>query len=59
MALVGATTELGVVVAALAAGGWWLDGKLGTSPWLMLVGLAVGLIGETYKLWRLGRRFFR
>ena len=29
--------------------GWWLDGKFGTSPWLLLVclmfGLAAGMVG--------------
>ena len=23
--------------------GWWLDGKLGTRPWLMVVGMVVGM----------------
>ncbi|MFT7617926.1 MAG: F0F1-type ATP synthase assembly protein I [Planctomycetota bacterium] len=32
-------TELG----ALTALGWWLDGKCGTGPWLMVVGSALGL----------------
>ena len=25
--------------------GWWLDGKLGTSPWLLLVGIFLGAAG--------------
>lgn len=25
------------------AGGFWLDGRLGTSPWLSLLGFALGL----------------
>ncbi|MBI5545601.1 MAG: AtpZ/AtpI family protein [Deltaproteobacteria bacterium] len=24
-------------------GGWWLDGKLGTSPWLVIVGAVLGI----------------
>ena len=24
-------------------GGWWMDGRFGTSPWLTLLGLAFGL----------------
>lgn len=51
--------EFTAVTAALAGLGWWLDGKWGTDPWLMIIGLAMGLIGGTYKLWRLGRIFFR
>jgi len=35
--------------------GNWLDGKLRTSPWLMLVGLVLGFVTagrETYKIYR-------
>lgn len=51
--------EFTAVTSALAGIGWWLDSKWGTDPYLMIVGLAMGLIGGTYKLWRLGRIFFR
>jgi F0F1-type ATP synthase assembly protein I len=30
--------------------GWWLDGKLGTSPWLLLVGIFFGAAGGFYSL---------
>jgi F0F1-type ATP synthase assembly protein I len=30
--------------------GWWLDGKLGTSPWLLLVGIFLGAAGGFYSL---------
>jgi F0F1-type ATP synthase assembly protein I len=36
--------ELGIAVALGAMFGRWLDGKLGTDPWMLLVGLAIGLI---------------
>lgn len=42
----------------MTALGWWLDQKWGTKPWLMFTGMAVGLIGEVYKLWRIGRKYF-
>jgi F0F1-type ATP synthase assembly protein I len=29
----------------LGAVGWWLDGKLGTEPWLLLVGIFLGATG--------------
>jgi F0F1-type ATP synthase assembly protein I len=45
--------------AGLALIGWWLDGKYETAPWLMLVGLAMGLIGGTYKLYNTGKQFFK
>ena len=35
--------------------GNWLDGKLGTRPWLALVGLALGFVAggrETYQIYR-------
>ena len=30
--------------------GWWLDGKLGTSPWLLLLGIFLGAAGGFYSL---------
>jgi ATP synthase protein I len=36
--------ELGIAVAIGALFGRWLDGKLGTEPWMLLVFLLVGLI---------------
>lgn len=36
--------ELGIAVALGALFGRWLDGKLGTEPWLLLVFLIIGLI---------------
>lgn len=42
--------QFALVVALLAAGGWWLDKKLGTSPLLGFLGLMLGFgIG----LWQL------
>lgn len=58
MALLGAGVELAASVVVLTLAGWWADGKLGTEPWLLLTGLALGMVGGTYKLWRLGKRFF-
>ena len=59
MALAGVGMELGATVALLALGGWWLDTKLGTSPWLMLGGALIGLVGSLYNIWRVGRRYFK
>jgi len=36
--------ELGIAVAIGALFGRWLDGKLGTEPWMLLVFLVIGLI---------------
>ena len=35
--------ELGISVAIGALFGGWLDGKLGTAPWMLLVFLVIGL----------------
>lgn len=36
--------ELGIAVILGLLFGWWLDGKLGTAPWMMLLFLVFGLI---------------
>ncbi len=36
--------ELGISVALGLWFGWWLDGKLGTAPWMMLLFLVFGLV---------------
>jgi ATP synthase protein I len=55
--LVGLAASLGFsIVATLVvciAGGLLLDEWLGTSPWLTLTGVALGLIGAGYQLWEL------
>jgi F0F1-type ATP synthase assembly protein I len=42
--------ELGMIFAVLALGGWWIDRKLGTSPWLLLLGCFIGIVGGLYRL---------
>ncbi len=59
MSLMGAGLELGGVVALMALMGWWLDNKFETTPWLMLGGALIGIVGGIYNLWKLGRRFFK
>lgn len=44
--------ELGLIFAVLALGGWWLDRKLDTSPWLLLLGCLIGIVGGLYRLIR-------
>lgn len=56
--LMGAGVELAAVVGVLALLGWWLDGRYGTQPFLLLLGLLVGVVGGIYNLWRLAKRFF-
>jgi F0F1-type ATP synthase assembly protein I len=49
---------LEAVFAILIAGGlgYWADSRWGTSPWLLLVGFAVGFGSFVLRLIRLGRQ---
>jgi F0F1-type ATP synthase assembly protein I len=49
---------LEAVFAILIAGGigYWADGRFGTSPWLLILGFAVGFGSFVLRLFRLGRR---
>ena len=59
MAMLGAGIEMGLTVGLMTLGGWWLDGKLGTSPWLLITGALLGTIGSIYNLWKQGQRQFK
>lgn len=48
--------ELGLSIAVGYFGGRWLDGKLGTEPWLQWFGLALGLAAGARSLYRVVRR---
>lgn len=41
--------QLALAVVVFFFIGRWLDGKLGTAPWLMLAGLLVGIAGGMIK----------
>jgi F0F1-type ATP synthase assembly protein I len=43
---IGASTSLVAAVGGFALAGYWADGKLGhTTPWLLIVGAVLGMIG--------------
>jgi ATP synthase protein I len=48
--------ELGLSVVLGILFGRWLDGKLGTTPWLMLVFLGLGLVAGFRSVMRAVRR---
>ncbi len=48
-----AGTMLVAPMLAFGAIGWWLDGRFGTKPWLLLAGLIVGMIGGFVNFFRL------
>ena len=53
LASVGIEFSISTLVGLL--GGRWLDGKLGTAPWLMLVGLVLGVVAGMRALIRAAR----
>ena len=48
----GAGLELAGATAGLALVGYWVDSKYGTSPWGILIGVAIGIVGGLYNLVR-------
>ena len=48
--LLGVGTMLAASLGLGVAGGYWADGKLGTSPWLTMIGLFTGLAVGVYNL---------
>ena len=47
--------QIGVSMVAFTAAGWALDNWLGTTPWLMLVGAALGFAGVMVLVLRMAR----
>jgi ATP synthase protein I len=48
--------ELAVATVVGLFGGRWLDGVLGTGPWLQWIGLALGLVAGFHNLFRITQR---
>lgn len=42
--------ELAAAVGGFAALGWWIDRQRGSSPWGLLIGAGLGLVGGLYNL---------
>jgi ATP synthase protein I len=50
-------TEMCLSVAAGIIGGYYADRYLGTSPWLIILGLMAGIVAGVYNLIRIIRKF--
>ncbi|MCP3917086.1 MAG: AtpZ/AtpI family protein [bacterium] len=44
--------QLGASITVLALGGYWLDGRLGTLPLFLLLGVFAGFVGGTIAIIR-------
>ena len=44
--------ELAAVTAGLTLVGYWIDRRFGTSPWGLLGGVIIGIVGGLYNLIR-------
>jgi ATP synthase protein I len=51
-AYVGLGFEIVVPIVLGALVGWWLDGRWGTAPWLLLTGLLLGIGAGFYNFFR-------
>ncbi len=41
-----------LTIGLFAVGGWWLDGRLESSPLFLLIGVLIGFVGSTVSLVR-------
>jgi F0F1-type ATP synthase assembly protein I len=46
----GAGLELAGATAGLALIGYWIDRRFGTTPWAILAGVVIGIVGGLYNL---------
>lgn len=57
--LAGVGFEFIVAVLVLGGLGWWLDARLNTTPWLMIVGAVLGFAAGLWLLLKAASRSFR
>lgn len=48
--LAGIGVQFGAVISLFALAGYWLDDRMGSSPWLLLLGVLLGFVGGTISL---------
>jgi len=58
-ALASVGIEFAVAIGLFGWIGWLLDGRWHTSPWLMVIGLAIGFVVGFWMLFRASRQAFK
>jgi len=53
-ASLGLSVALAIFIGLFA--GWWLDKKFDTQPWLLLIGLALGIAAGFSNIYRAGQK---
>jgi F0F1-type ATP synthase assembly protein I len=56
--LAGIGFEFIAAILVLGGAGWWLDQKLATQPWLLIVGIALGFMLGLWIMIRAASRTF-
>lgn len=51
--LLGIGWYIGICIVIGAAGGLWLDNRLHTKPWLVIVGTLLGVIAAFYGMYKM------
>ena len=51
--------EMGIAVAIGSVGGWYLDDRFGTGPWLLMVGMGLGIAAGFKGLYRAAKEGLR
>ena len=51
-AYLGLGLQFGLAIIVFMFVGKWLDGRLGTSPWLLILGVFTGAAGGFYSIYR-------
>ena len=58
-ALAGLGMEFAIAVGLFALGGWALDRRWQSSPWLLVVGIVIGFAVGLYMLIKAGKQAFK
>jgi len=54
--MIGLALAIPWMIAVPVYAGWYLDQRFGTSPWLMIIFLAIGLLGAAFDIYTILKR---